>query len=204
MKKALEKRERSLGVKLSIKGDRCNSPKCALIRKPYAPGVHGKSGFKRPSEFRSQLQEKQKIRFSYGLTNKQLASLFDWAESKPRVTSELVIESLESRLDNVVYRLGFAESRPNARQLVSHGHFMVNGKKARTPSIRVRPNDKITIRPISKDNPQFKNLSEKLKGYELPSWLSLNKETLEGIVLSDPKDIKMLFDINLVVDYYSR
>lgn len=204
MKKALEKRERSLGVKLSIKGDRCNTPKCALIRKPYPPGMHRGNRFKRLSEFGAQLQEKQKIRFTYGLTNKQLESLFNWAGKKPKVTADLVLESLESRLDNVVYRFGFVSGRPGARQSVSHGNFLVNGRKVTIPSFRVKPNDKITIRSVSKNIPQFKDLADKLKGYETPVWLSLNKETLEGKVVSPPKDVKILFDINLVVDYYSR
>jgi len=202
MQRILEKKERSLGVKLSLKGDRCNSPKCALIRKPYRPGQHGKRRSKL-SEFGLQNKEKQKIRFTYGLTEKQLEKIFKEAGNRPGVTSEEVMGILESRLDNIVFRLGLAPSRMASKQFVGHGHFTVNGRKVSIPSYRVKVQDKIAIRTESKDNPTFGELSEKLKNQEIPAWLSLDKDTLEAIVLDKPTDIPQPFDINVVVDYYS-
>ncbi|HEY4496572.1 MAG TPA: 30S ribosomal protein S4 [Candidatus Paceibacterota bacterium] len=203
MHKILEKRERSLGAKLSIKGHRCNSPKCALIRKPYRPGMHGKNRHK-IGEFGTQLQEKQKIRFTYGLTDKQLRGIFRRAEKMTDPTPKIVMEMLESRLDNVIFRLGFSESRIAARKMVSHGHFIVNGKRVTIPSYSVKEGDIINIRPASKEIGQLKDIAEKLKNYEAPAWLLLDKEKLEGKVLSTPLDIDSSFDVSQVVDYYLR
>ncbi len=202
MQRILEKKERSLGVKLSLKGDHCSSPKCALTRKPYRPGVHGKRRSKL-SEFGFQLREKQKMRFSYGLTEKQLEKVFVEAEKRPGVTSDEVMAILESRLDNVVFRLGLGPSRMSSRQLVSHGHFTVNGRKVTVPSLRVKADDKIAIRSVSKDHPYLKDLSERLKNYEPPAWLKLDKDSLEAIVIGRVNDVPQVFDINVVVDYYS-
>lgn len=203
MFRILEKRERSLGVKLGIKGDRCLSPKCALIRKPHRPGQHGKNPSKK-GEFGLQLQEKQRIRFTYGLTDKQLEAVFTRAAKKNEPTPIAVLKELESRLDSVVYRLGFASSRSIARKLVSHGHFVVNGRKLTVPSYKVRVGDIIKIRPESKEIAQFKDLAAKIKDWQAPSWISLNKEKMEATVSSVPKDIDAPFDISLVVDYYLR
>lgn len=202
MNRILEKKERSLGIKLSLKGDRCNSPKCALIRKPYRPGQHGKK-LRKLSEFGIQLREKQKMRFSYGLTEKQLEKVFKEAEKKTGVTADEMMKILESRLDNVIFRLGFAPSRTSSKQLVGHGHFMVNGRKVTIPSYRVRIGDIINIRLESKNHPSFKNLTDQLKNYEVPIWLGLDKNILEGTVIEKPAKIPQLFDINIVVDYYS-
>lgn len=192
-----------MGVKLGIKGDRCLSPKCALIRKPHRPGQHGKNPSKK-GEFGLQLQEKQRIRFTYGLTDKQLEAVFTRAAKKNEPTPIAVLKELESRLDSVVYRLGFASSRSIARKLVSHGHFVVNGRKITVPSYKVKVKDIIKIRPESKEIGQFKDLSAKIKDMQAPSWLSLNKEKMEATVSSVPKDIDAPFDISLVVDYYLR
>lgn len=202
MTKVLEKRERSLGVKLSIKGDRCGSPKCALIRKPYRPGQHGKKR-RKLSEYSIQLREKQKIRFSYGLTEKQLEKVFKEAEKKPGVTADEVMAILESRLDNVVFRLGFVPGRVAAKQFVSHGHFTVNGRKTTIPSYRVKVGDKIGIRAESKDHPSFKELADKLKSVETPTWLNLDKNELVATIIGKPTDVQQTFDINIVVDFYS-
>ncbi|MBI2011104.1 MAG: 30S ribosomal protein S4 [Candidatus Colwellbacteria bacterium] len=204
MPRVLEKRERSLGVKLSIRGERASSPKSALLRKPYRPGQHGKRFSRRPSDYGVQLKEKQKIQASYGLTNKQLARLFEEAAKRPESTVLAITQALETRLDNVITRLGFAPSRSVARQLVSHGHFLVNNKKMTTPSYRVKAGDVITIKPTSKSIALFTVLPEELKSFEVPSWLSLDKEKLEGRVESLPLEVSFPFDINLVVDYYSR
>lgn len=202
MQRVLEKKERSLGVKLSLKGDHCSSPKCALTRKPYRPGMHGKRRNKL-SEFGFQLREKQKMRFSYGLTEKQLEKVFVEAEKRPGVTSDEVIAILESRLDNVIFRLGWGLSRMSSRQLVGHGHFTVNGRKVTVPSLRVKGGDKIAIRSVSKDHPYLKDLNERLKNYEPPTWLKLDKGNLEAVVVGKANDVPQLFDINIVVDYYS-
>lgn len=202
MQRILEKRERSLGVKLSLKGDHCSSPKCALTRKPYKPGQHGKRRSKL-SEFGFQLREKQKMRFSYGLTEKQLEKVFIEADKKPGVTSDEVTAILESRLDNVIFRLGLGSSRMSSRQLVSHGHFTVNDRKVTVPSLRVKANDKIAIRSVSKNHPYLKDLNERLKSYEPPAWLKLDKDKLEAVVIGRANDTPQLFDINIVVDFYS-
>ena len=204
MPRVLEKKERSLGTKLSIRGDRASSPKSALTRKPYKPGQHGKR-FSKLSEFGTQLQEKQKIKFSYRVTEKQLKKIFkSAAESKDASAIEVITKLLESRLDNVVMRLGLVPSRSVARQLVSHGHFLVNGKRVNTPSYEVKPGNIVTIKESSKNMSVFEDVKNKLKNYEVPSWLSLNKDTLEGKVESKPKDVDFPFNINLVVDYYSK
>lgn len=199
-----EKKERALGTKLFLKAGRCNSPKCVTIRRPYRPGLHGKSRRRGLSEFGQQLNEKQKIRFSYGLRESQLKKTFLLASRNPGVTGEVMLELLERRLDNVVFRLGLALSRSIARQLVNHGHIMVNDKKVTIPSYCVRIGDKISIRLQSKDNPVFSGLSASLKKYEPPVWLNIDKEKFEGKVMGKPKEFKLPFDINMVVDYYSK
>lgn len=208
MPKIKEKKERSLGVKLSRKGERSNSPKAALVRKPYRPGQHGKSFRRKVSEFGQQLQEKQKIKFSYGVSERQLRRLFKEVERKSKVehisAEEAVVDILERRLDNVVMRLGFTEGRNLARQLVSHGHIEVNSKKVKAPSYKVKVGDKISVRSRSKGIAIFQELAEKLKKYEPPQWLKLDKAALEGEVLSQPQDTGAPFDVSLVVDFYSK
>ncbi|MEK7555266.1 MAG: 30S ribosomal protein S4 [Patescibacteria group bacterium] len=205
MKRSSEKKERSLGMKLFLKGDRCNSPKCVMIRRPYKPGIHGKGRHRALSEYGQQLLEKQRIKASYGLKETQMRNIFKKALSKTGATvGEIIIKSLERRLDNAIFRLGFASSRVVARQLINHGHFSVNGRKITIPSFQVKPNDIISIRPSSANLLIFKNLSDIIKKYEAPDWLAIDKEKIEGLVVSLPKDIEMPFDINLVVDYYSR
>jgi small subunit ribosomal protein S4 len=204
MIKVREKQERALGVKLSIKGARASSPKSASIKRPYPPGDHGK-GFKRAgSEYKTQLQEKQKMRFSYGLGDRQLSTLFSKASGKQGNMIDNILQKLESRLDNVVYRLGFAESRSIARQLISHGHITVNGRKVTISSFSVKPSNKIGIRKGSESHPYIKAMDERLKNYVAPAWLVVDPEKHEGTMLSKPEDVEVPFDINLVVDYYSR
>lgn len=199
-----EKKERSLGVKLFLKGDRCNSPKCTMVRRPYRPGVHGKRRSGAPSEFKSQLQEKQKIKATYGLRETYMKKVVKEAAKNPEVTGLMIINFLERRLDNVVYRLGLAASRSVARQMVGHGHFLVNGRKVTVPSYRIKVGDMISIRPQSREHPNFKDLATNLKKIEPPVWLALDQERLEGKVLALPKDVETIFDINLVIDYYSK
>jgi len=156
------------------------------------------------SEYGKQLQEKQKIRFTYGIRERQMANIFKEAVKRPGVTGEIILELLERRLDNVVYRLGLAPSRSVARQLVGHGHIMVNNRKNTIPSRRVNVNDVIAVRPESYDNNFVKELGEKLKKYDAPVWLKLDPTKLAGTVVSLPKDFEIPFDLGLVVDYYSK
>lgn len=199
-----EKKERSLGTKLFLKAHRCSSGKCAVDRRQARPGVHGASRRGAKSEYGQQLNEKQKIRFTYGLREAQVAKVFRTAAKKTGVTSHIVTQLLETRLDNVVFRLGFAPSRSVARQLINHGHIMINGKKATIPSLLVKIGDKISIRPQSKDHIVFKDLSANLMKYVAPVWLNVNPEKAEGKVVALPTDIEFPFDINMVVDFYSK
>lgn len=203
MRHIKEKRERSLGVNLNLKGDRCNSQKCALNRRPTKPGIHGGKRRKPSSEYGLQLNEKQKIMFSYGLKEKQMRAVFKEALRKKESVTDTIIQLLERRLDNAVFRLGFAPSRVMARQFISHGHILVNKKKVRTPSFIVKPGDTVTIKPSSGNLLIFKDLSDNIKKYEAPAWLSLDKERVEGKIKSLPKDIDTIFDVNLVVDFYA-
>ncbi len=198
-----EKKERSLGVKLFLKADRCNSAKCVMSRRPHRPGLHGKS-YKSMSEFGQQLKEKQKIRFTYGIRERQMQLIFNKASRNPGITGAMIVTILESRLDNVVYRLGFGASRSVARQLVSHGHILVNGRRVTIPSLQVAVGNVISLRPQSADHPLFRDLGEKLKKQDVPVWLSLDADKKEGKVVSAPKDFEIPFDVNLVVDFYSK
>lgn len=202
--KSKEKKERALGMSLGLKAHRCNSPKCAMIRRPYKPGPHGKSRQKAPSEFGQQLLEKQKIMVSYGLRENQLRKIFEDSAKKKESGTASAINLLERRLDNVIFRMGFAPSRIMARQFVGHGHFKVNGRKVTIPSYQVKVNDVITVRPESSGMLIFKDVLESIKQYQAPVWISVNKEKLEGKIKALPHDIEIPFDINLVVDYYSR
>lgn len=204
MPRIKEKKERALGIKLFLKAQRCNSPKCAMVRKPYRPGVHGKDRRKAFSEYGQQLNEKQKIMFSYGLRETQMRKIFQEALRQKEAINESIMNLLERRLDNVVFRLGLAPSRIAARQYVSHGHIVVNKRKIDVPSHQVRKGDIIAIRPESISRLIFKDVPATIKKHEAPDWLSSDKEKLEGQVKSLPHNIEIPFDINLVVDFYSK
>lgn len=197
--KAVEKKERALGVKLFLKAYRCNSPKCAMVRKPYRPGQHGNKKHIL-TDYGRQLLEKQKIKFSYGLTERQMKNLF-----KKNEVNE-IIKILETRLDKVVVLLGFAPSMRMARQLVSHGHILVNDKKVTIPSFNVKRGDVIKIKERTLKSKLFEDLSLRLKNYEPPNWLSLDKNNFIGKCIELPKveDINFPFNIDLVVQFYSR
>jgi small subunit ribosomal protein S4 len=199
MRRITEKKERALGVKLFLKPERCNSPKCVMIRRPYRPGVHGLRRGGPVSDYGRQLKEKQKIQLTYGLSNRQMSNLF-------KEPLERILLTLEKRLDRVVFLLGFAPSPRVARQLVSHGHIHVNGRKVTIPSYHVRIGDVIAVRPESRKKKVFEGLSEKLKQYEPPAWLKLDKKELKGECLQNPKieEINLAFDANLVGQFYSR
>jgi small subunit ribosomal protein S4 len=199
---------RRVGEKLMLKGERCNSPKCGMAKRPFAPGFHGPKA--RPnakkSDYAMQLNEKQKARKQYLLTEHQFRIIFDKAAKKVGNTEKLLIQLLEMRLDNTVYRMGFAPSRPEARQLVNHGHFNVNGKKVTIPSYMVKQGDVITIKDASKRSKKFTNLASRIKSAEIPGWLNMNIEQLTGKVLHEPvaKDLKSNLDPHVIVEFYSR
>ena len=195
-----EKRERALGTKLFLKAERCNSPKCATIRKPYRPGAHGRRR-SMPTEFGRQLQEKQKIQLFYGLTNHQLQNLFS------ELSKEKIMAQLEQRLDRVVFLIGFAGSPRIGRQFVSHGHIMVNGRRVTVPSYHVKIGDVISVRPESRKAKIFENVEERLHDFSPPEWLTITSlEELKGecIAESISDDFQFPFDINLVGQFYSR
>ncbi len=204
MKRSQEKRERALGMKLFLKGERCNSPKCAMVRRPNRPGMHSKKRRRALSEYGGQLLEKQRIKVSYGLREAQLAKIVKEAFRKTGVVGETIINSLERQFSNVIFRLALTSSRIVARQLISHGHFFINGKKVNSPSYLLRVGDVISIKPSSINLLIFKDLPAKIKKYDPPEWLALDKEKLEAKVIAMPKDIEIPFDINLLVDYYSK
>lgn len=201
-----EKRERSLGVKLFLKPHRCGSPKCVAVRRPTRPGVHGAlTRVRRLSEYGTQLREKQKMQATYGLREAAFRRLMSRAFRSPEVTSEKMLRFLERRLDNVIYQLGFAPSRSVARQLVGHGHMAVNGRRVTIPSYEVKIGDTISVRPASRERAFLKDLSEPLKKHEPPPWLSREAEgALAGKVIAEPRDVDAPFDLDLVVDYYSK
>ncbi len=204
MKKSAEKKERALGMKLFLKGERCSSPKCAMVRRPTRPGIHGGKRRRAKSEYGEQLLEKQRIRVSYGLREAQIAKVVRNSLKKTGAINEIIISKLERQLSNIVFRLGLTPSRIIARQLINHGHFLVNGKKITIPSYSVKVGDVISIKPSSQKLLIFKDLLIKIKKYEPPEWLSIDKEKFEGRIKSLPQNIEVPFDINLVVDYYSK
>ena len=196
---------RRAGMKLFLKGERCFGPKCGVERRAFPPGDHGQRRRKQ-SEYGLQLREKQKARSIYGVLEAQFRKHFEEAERRPGVTGENLLRILEMRLDNVVYRLGFADSRPQARQLVRHGHFSLNGRRTDIPSALVKPNDVVAVMPGSRDNEYFKIAREGLTKKSVPRWLELDAAGLRGRVLSAPsrEDIDTSINEQLVVEFYSR
>lgn len=196
------------GQKLFLKGDRCLSPKCAIERRNYPPGEHGKKAtFRRKtSDYGLQLREKQKARRIYGVMEKQFRRYFRDATRRKGLTGATLLTILESRLDNVVYRLGFADSRSQARQLVRHGHFDVNGRKTDVPSFGVSVGDVITVRDISKTKQYFKDRTQVMEGGRIPDWLNLNLGAMSGSMATEPsrEDIEIPLNEQLIVEYYSR
>jgi small subunit ribosomal protein S4 len=193
------------GVKLFLKGDKCMM-KCTLERRNTRPGQHGTSRSRKPSGYAIQLREKQKVRRTYGLLERQFRRQFDIAARRPGRTSENLMQVLEMRLDNLVYRLGFADSRAQARQLVCHGHFAVNGRKTDIPSFIAKPNDVISVRERSKGLEYFKTRALLLAQKGVPAWVSLDIDAMTGRVLSLPSraDLELPFDEQKVVELYQR
>jgi small subunit ribosomal protein S4 len=193
------------GDKLFLKGDRCYSDKCAIARRSYAPGQHGQ-GRKKSSEYGTQLREKQKAKRYYGLLEGQFYHYFELAEKMSGMTGENLLKVLESRLDNVVYRAGFAMSRPEARQLVSHAHFTVNGKKVNIPSYRVKPGDVVAITEKSMSNDKFKAVLEANASRPALNWLSLDKAKGQVTIVNLPErsEIDLQVEEHLIVELYSK
>lgn len=198
------------GEKLFLKGKRCFSPKCPFERDHgYPPGEHGRLARfrrRRPSDYSRQLREKQKVRRIYGVLERQFRRYFREAERRQGLTGENLLTLLESRLDNVVYRLGFADSRAQARQLVQHGHFIVNGRRTNIPSYIVRPRDLVAVRDGSRKRTYFKDRAKELDEGVVPNWLSLDASTMNALVLKQPErdDIDVTLNEQLIVEYYSR
>jgi small subunit ribosomal protein S4 len=192
-------------MKLFLKGAKCYTKKCPFERRPNPPGQHGVRR-RKVSEFGLQLREKQKMRRIYSVHERQFKRYFDTAEHRPGVTGENLLRLLESRLDNVVYRMGFAASRAQARQLVAHGHFMINGRATTIPSHLVREGDRVEVRPTSRKANYFKNVLDALRGAQRPDWLNVDADKMTGSVTALPRRDQMPLDLNeqLVVEFYSR
>jgi len=196
------------GLKLFLKGERCLSPKCAIERRNYPPGDHGKKAtFRRKvSDYGMQLREKQKARRIYGVMERQFRRYFEEATRLPGLTGVMLLATLERRLDNVVYRMGFADSRAQARQLVLHGHFEVNGRRTDIPSYNVSVGDEITVSQGSRGSVYFKDRSQIMESSRIPAWLTLDLGGMRGKVASEPsrEDIEIPLNEQLIVEYYSR
>ena len=201
----VEKIERRLGVSLELKGERRLAGKSALDKRPYAPGQHGQRRTK-ISEYGLQLREKQKIKFYYGVLEKQFRKFFKEANRQEGSTGENLIKLLERRLDNVVYRMGFASTRRFARQLVTHGHILVNGKKVTIPSYIVKEGDRIEIREKSKNNPQIQRSLELTSQTGIAPWVDVDKEKMVGVFTRIPErsEVNIPVDERLVVELYSK
>jgi small subunit ribosomal protein S4 len=197
------------GEKLFLKGERCFSPKCSFEKRGYAPGQHGRAGQYRrgrESDFARQLRAKQRARRTYGVFERQFRRYYERALKTRGLTGLTILRILESRLDNVVYRMGYASSRAQARQLVAHGHFLVNGRRTTSPSYNLESGDQVTIRPGSLKNVYFKNLAEYAEKAPVPAWLNRDLGQLSGTVVRLPERAEIDGNLNeqLIVEYYSR
>ena len=200
MKTIKEKKERALNTKLFLKADRCNSAKCALIRKPYKPGPHGAKRQKRPSEYGTQLQEKQKLQITYGLGNKQLRKLFEDKEKSD------ILTQLERRLDRIIFLSGLAKSPRIARQMVSHGHILLNGKKVTIPSLNIKEGDVVEIKESSRKLKIYEDLEQMSKTHTSPEWIKVDNDMFKRECVGKPQvDTGSLpFDIDIVGEFYAR
>ncbi|NLA26666.1 MAG: 30S ribosomal protein S4 [Firmicutes bacterium] len=196
------RRERN---KLYLKGDRCYTDKCSVVRKAYPPGEHGQARQKF-SEYGQQLREKQKAKRIYGILERQFRRYFKEADRRRGVTGEILLQLLESRLDNVVYRMGLGRSRAEARHLVNHAHFQVNGRKVDIPSYLTRPGDVVTVREKSRNMPLFKEIRDSGGTHSTVEWLEVNPEQLQGKVIRVPQreEIDVPVEEHLIVELYSR
>ena len=194
------------GQKLFLKGDRCYTDKCAMERRPFAPGMHGNGRNRKLSEYGMQLREKQKTKHYYGVSESQFHRYYLMASRKKGVTGENLLSILETRLDNVAYRLGFGMSRPEARQLVNHGHFTVNGRKVNIPSYLVKPGDVVALKETSRSSDKFKANLENNASRPTPKWLDFDKNSLSAKVIALPvrEDVDLPIEEHLIVELYSK
>ena len=196
------------GMKLYLKGERCYSPKCAFEKRNYTPGMHGKKGaFKhKETDYATQLREKQRARRIYGVQERQFRRYFHAAQRVKGMTGVTLLVTLERRLDNVVFRMGLADSRAQARQLVSHGHFLLNGHKHNVPSYLVNVGDTIEVRPTSRSNGYFKAVADRLGQRALPQWLQFDDSRMNGriVAVPDRQSVDLPLKEQLIVEYYSR
>jgi small subunit ribosomal protein S4 len=193
------------GAKLFLKGTRCYSKKCSFERRPTPPGQHGVRR-RKMGDFGIQLREKQKVRRVYGVLERQFHNYFVQAEHADGITGENLLRNLETRMDNVVYRLGFGSSRAQARQFVTHGHFAVNGVPTNVASYVLKPGDRVEVRESRRAKEAFKTVRETLRSHQAPEWLSLDAANLSGSIVTMPRRDQMPLDLSeqLVVEYYSR
>jgi len=200
------KRCRRTNTKLMLKGDKCQSVKCPMNKRNYPPGFHGSKRRAKITDYGMQLNEKQKARLQYNLLEKQFKLTFNKAKAKEGNTGDNFLKLLEMRFDNVIFRSGLASSRPQARQLVNHGHFIVNDKRMDIPSYKVKPDDIIKIKANKKNKKFFNNINDSLKGKEFPGWLNIDNNKVEIKVLHQPDSasLKANFNMQMVVEYYSR
>lgn len=193
------------GQKLFLKGDRCYTDKCSIERRSYAPGMHGNARNKKMSEYGLQLREKQKAKRYYGVLESQFRSYFEMANAKAGRTGENLLSILESRLDNVAYRLGYAMSRAEARQLVGHGHFTINGKKVDIPSYLVKPGEVIELKEGSRSNDKFKGCLEANASRVVPKWLEIDKNHVAKVIAEPTRaDVDLPIEEHLIVELYSK
>lgn len=194
------------GMKLFLKGERCYGEKCAIERRNVPPGQHGKGRRARLLGYGLQLREKQKVKRMYGVLERQFRRYFEKADRQKGVTGEILLQLLERRLDNVVYRFGFAASRAQGRQLVRHGHFTVNGKRADVPSFSIKPGDLVAVRPSSLKNPSITYAMEEVKGRGIPEWMEVNGEQMTGRLAATPTRDQLNLPIQeqLIVELYSK
>lgn len=197
---------RRVGEKLFLKGERCLTPKCAFEKRQNPPGEHGASRRRRVSEHGIQLREKKRARAIYGVLERQFRKYFDQAVKRKEVTGTYLLQTLERRLDNVVFRLGFADSRVQARQIVNHGHITVKGRKVDIPSYLVKVGETIGWRERSKDSTYYKTLIEDLQRRPLPKWLTLNTQDVTGDVIGmpEPSDMDLKIEERMIVEFYAR
>jgi small subunit ribosomal protein S4 len=194
------------GQKLNLKGERCMTAKCSMSRRPFPPGQHGPTARIRLTPYGTQLREKQKAKNTYGLRERQFSGYFAKASRRVGNTAEFLVQLLEMRLDNVVFRLGLAKTRSLGRQLVGHGHIKVNDRKVDVPSFQVKPGDVITVRETTKKSKVIEGETVRMEKHEAPKWLHFEAKSLTGKVLSKPEgaDLKQNFDPRLIVEFYSR
>ncbi|MCY4120765.1 MAG: 30S ribosomal protein S4 [Acidobacteria bacterium] len=194
------------GMKLFLKGERCHAEKCAVERRNVPPGHHGKGRKAKLQGYGLQLREKQRVKRMYGVLERQFRRYFHEADRRKGITGETLLQLLESRLDNVVYRLGFATSRPQARQLVRHGHFLVNGRRADIPSYSLRAGDRVSVKAKSANNPAIAYAREEVKGRGVPEWLELGVDGQEGRLAAIPtrEQLNLPVQEQLIVELYSK